>query len=608
MADVTYSVEVQFLQSGSFSAPAAGIKDLHEKTDKWQKSLFSGAEGFASSFNSAFDTIGGKLLSLGETAVAAVGTGLAAGLGLAITQAFKFNEEMENTQLSLSAIANANGLVANMGGGMRIAADVMKQMRIDARELPGEFKDLENIMANIAGPSAQMGLGMYSQEELARKTMMAAAIAKVPQQVAAREMAMLLAGNARHNMPLFQKLPFEMDSKEFNKLKPEARLAKIREVLGKVASEENIGLAANTFTGLKTTIVDSLRQAVGAVGGPLFQTVKGYMHEFVNWTQKSKDSLQDWGVVLGDALNNAFIRGVETIQHWFPIVKAFGENVYEHLHSAFVRLEPFLHRMFAHLESFMKDPNAFGKIEKLAQALLAFRVGTGAAEHMLGLGTSALPAIGTLASGGAEGAAAIAAAAGPLAAVLALVAVGFYGMFDILTRTTSELHNFAVIMAGELTTSAQGLMTELGKLWISIQPLVDLLGGAMLFALTTAVFSLEGFAKAINFAIGAVGSFTDWVREKTGLKKDPVLNPEDDHPGVDRPAWANPSHIAMTALAEREKDRKVPTHVTNIGAVHINVNGNADPNRVAKKTTDIIQDLVNHPKIAQLSGNPNYAR
>lgn len=59
---------------------------------------------------------------------------------------------------------------------MRLASDVIRDMRKDAAQLPGEFKDLANIMMTIESPLSQLGLGMHASENVSKKVMSAAAV------------------------------------------------------------------------------------------------------------------------------------------------------------------------------------------------------------------------------------------------------------------------------------------------------------------------------------------------------------------------------------------------------------------------------------------------
>lgn len=614
MSDVVYSVEVQFLQNGNFQAPARGISDLHDKTDKWSKSLFGAASNFAGAFNGAIDNVAGKLFSLGETAVVGVTGALATGMAAAVKMAFDFNEQMETTTISLAAIANSNGLVDTMGGGMRIAGEVIKDMRKDAAALPGEFKDLENIMTTITSAGAQAGVGMFPMEKMAAQIMTAAEVLKVPQQVAAREMAMMLEGNARHSMPFFQRLGIGMDTKHFNALAPKDRLEAVRTALNKL--NPALDYFSNSWKGIKTTAIDAIRRGVGAIGGPLFQSVKEMVKAFNLRALTKTDDLRDFGFKVGQMLDNAFHHAVDSVKHWYPIVKDFAENMYEHLHSVWMRLQPLIHRVLGRVETFMKDPAAFDKIVHAAETMAALRAGGGVLEGGFSLASGAggmLKGVEAIGGAGGMGAGleAIGAAAGPAALAIAALAAGVYGAIDIITDSTAPFHDWAVDTMKDNAALFEDIGHQLVVFGHQVKPLAQILGADLIGALKVFLTVVDYAGTAVNYlvlAVRRIGDVFQDVATEIAKRFGFVAPMKDDPIEVARIATVAGHVIAMNATAEKEKERKVPTHVTNIHHVEIKVAPNPDPNRVAKRTADIIKDLARHPKVAQLTGVPELSR
>lgn len=595
---MVYSVEVQFLQQGSFSAPAAGIANLHEKTEKWTKSLFSGAEGFAGKFNGALDSIGSAFLDVGAKAATGLATAFGVGAAAATKMAFSYNEQMENTTIALGAIANANETVGSLGGGMRLAGDVIKEMRKDAAKLPGEFKDLEGIMLSISSAGAQMGVGMWGMEKMAAKTMTAAEILKVPQNVAGREMAMMLEGNARHSMPMFTRLGMGMDTKSFNALAPKARFDKITESLDKL--NPAVAMFQNSWMGIRTTAVDSIRQGIGAVGGPLFGSVKDLVKGLSSGIATNKNRLIDFGFALSMAIDNGFNRGVEAIKHWYPIVETFAETFYDRMSSVWHRLSPLMTSLFGKLERFMSDPTAFDKVIHAAEVFAGLRIGGAVAEKGFGLAGSAAKGIMGIAGGGEAGIAAVGAAAIPAAIAVAGLAVATYGVVDMLADGGNQFHGSAVNLAKSIDSHVTGMAGQWAELGSSLKVVADLLGLGLLTALNQVISTVESVGWALNGLIGMLDA-RRWIG-LAGLKDNSQMSIDVVHELA--PMFMNQK---LNAPAERELDRKIPQSVTHIHKVEIKVNSNQDPNRIAKRTADILQDLARHPKSAALSGVPNYS-
>jgi len=621
MADVTYSVEVEFLQKGGLNAPAASIADLKSKTDGWMSSMMSSTQSWAGSFNSALDSIGGKVFDVGAKATMAFTGALAVGLGAAVKESFRLNEEMENTALSIAAIASANGTVANFGGGMRIAGDVIKEMRADAAKLPGTFQDLSHIMATISSATAQQGIGMHGTEKMAADIMMASQILGVRNEVAAREAAMILEGNARHSMPFFNRLGMEMSPKDLNALAPEKRLEKMREALARLNTPEMRDAAANNWQGVTTTAIDNIRLAITLVGGPLFQSVKETIKAFngLGKDEGAKEHLRDIGIAFGQHLDNAFHQGIDAIKHWYPIVQTFGQNLYHHIVTAFTSVQPIIQSILGHIENFMLDPKGIDKLLEVARIMIGLRLGGAVVEKGAGIAGSLLPALGGTGGAGA----AVAAAAGPAAAAVGGLAFAAYGAFDILTDSSNRFHGVAMELARNIEFHSKETVSQFSKLGDALMPLVDLLGLGLLQAvreiipffeaLGWAANSLvEGFHSATNAGI----AFGEWVREKVGLGKKLDDNSQMKWDTIDTVGYGGVGSdlgIAVKSLdttitAEKERNRKIPQHTTHINKVEIKVEGNQDPNRVARKTVDFVADLARHPKIAGNSGVPNFQR
>lgn len=605
MSDVVYSVEVQYLTSGSLK-PA---QELHNSVNGMKssvKSMMSGLEGFAGKFNGALDSIGGKLIEVGVGATAALGGAIATGLGLAGKAAFKFNEELENTQLSLAAISSANG-GGNLGQGMMDAGQIIKQMRKDAAQLPGEFKDLSNMMATISSAGMQSGMGLEGIEKMAAKGMMAAEVlGGMNQQTAARELAMMLEGNARHAMPMWSKLGVQdaagnkLDTKTFNAMDAKSRRKLLEANLARIATPLAIDSAAKSWTGIKSTAIDNLRQGAGMVFSPLFESVKSSLSAFNDWVGKGGNKLAQWGETLGNAINNAFLGSLQFIKHWGPMVLTFAENLYNHLKSVFARLEPYIKSIGSHLYRFLGDPEAVHKLVGAVSTLAGLRMAGGVAQA--GFGVASL------------GGAGAAAAAGPVLGVVATLAAAFYGIQSVLLDTSSVFHGIATTAAGSIMGGLKELAEHLINFGVLIQPVVNMLATTLLESLKLVVQGMNGIMILINGiltgATEAAKGAKGWVHQKlvdAGLVKDLDTTNEAIDPA--RKAFV-PMHLFSDdgkAIKEKEAP-KPPQHTTHVHKVEINVNSNQDPTRIAKKTADIFHEWTKHPRSATNTGIPLFTR
>jgi hypothetical protein len=606
VSDVVYSVEVRYLQSGNL---AAGLKDSSSALDKIG-SAFSGISSIAGSFNSVLDTVGSTILGLAASATTGLVTAAAGGFAMATVAAFHFNDELERTQLSLANIANATGLLSKTGlegastplsNGMRLAGDVVKQMRIDARELPGEFKDLQNIMALMQPSMANAGVGMFGTEKMAAYTMTAASQLNIPMATAGREMGMMISGNARHNMPMFSKLGFT-DSKAFNEMSQKDRISAIDAKIGEkgLSSPEALARVKGTWEVIRSTAIDTFRQSASLVGGPLFARVKELVNQFnhLGDNTKLKDTLIDMGVSFGNMLVTGLDRGIEAIQHWYGPVTTFLGTMERGFARIFGGMGPMLGQILGKLEAFFNDPAAFDKLEKIAISLISMRAGGGALE-MAADAASMLPgaasAIGML--GGAGAAAELLL---PLAAAAALAAAAVQGFTHALMDGTSFAHDAATSVANDTWSNVKKIGSEFGKLADTLQPVMDAFGvyaaalldfvtgnWARLFTVTNLV--VDGFEKMLALIPGYLPKNDDGKAEADKVMADTRYSP------------VIMSLKAMNAGQENSElgAKKPPTHTTHIHKVEIKVSSNQDPSRIARKTAEVLLDMARHPQISR---------
>lgn len=359
--------------------------------------------------------------------------------------------------------------------------------------------------------------------------------------VAAREMAMMLEGNARHNMPFFNRLNLGMGTSEFNKLAPEKRLRLIQEALDKLSPAMKV--FENSWNAIKTTTIDKIRGAIASTGGPLFENIKGRLKAFNDkfdptsklYDPAALEKASKFGEKLGIGIEKAFNHGVEAIQHWYPLVMTFAENIGNELHNAWNRFGPAAERLIDRVEAFMQDPAAFDKISGMVKELVVLRAASGA----LSLGASVGPSLFKT-FGGSVGAEAMEALAttGPLAAAgLAVFAVAAYGIADVVMNASNVWHDTAMNNIAVIEYAVGRTMGELEKLGSALKPVADFLGMTVLAYLEYAATNLmklavvaEKAAEAFRFATG--GWLVDHPKLANPENPDLVATPFEYRGGV----------------------------------------------------------------------------
>lgn len=652
--DIKYSVEVAFLTSGKLDAPAASLG----------KNLSSVASNFGGQMQNALGNVSSFFAAdLASRTVASIGHHLANGFGEAVKSAFAFNEEMENTKIQIAAISNANGLVPNMNKGLEQSQGLISLMRQHAADLPGEFKDLAGILATVATAGAGAGMDMNQIEGMSAKIMSAAATLRIPMNVAGREAAMILEGGARRQMPMFNRLQLGAPV-EFNKLSQEERLSKFMKALNALAPATRE--YADSWTAVKTNVHDALERIKGYTGEPLYASFKKVGNQILGWFKGNDQSIREFTGALGAEISNAFEHGIATIQHWYPIIKNFANSLYEHLHHAWYRLEPYMERLLKRLENFMKDPQAVDKLIHVAKILgelkLASMVagpalsGLGSTLGKGGMGAAALGMKGGVGAAAAEGLTSAVAALGGMGVVApvgaaALLAV--VGAVMALTDSSYVFHDTAVGHASSIVThmqnTGQNISNAFDNVSLHLKPLLETFGTAFLISLDSAAWQLQkvtGLFAGLNKVMDSLAKHLVKLGVKIG---DNLPGYIDKGLGVlgltgakNRAGRLLDNALGAVGLGglhfggpklgkdvvekvERTMDvpgpkaldpmdwlkHKKPPEINNhfhAGAITIKVEPNQDPSRIAKRTFDYIKDVARHPRVAGLTGAPSFTR
>lgn len=602
MANVTYDVEVRFFSTGNPGQALGGLTaGAKRHTDNWLKDAANGMANILGSANSAFDSLASTLVS-GLTSAAVAGTAaLTAGLVKATSVGVQFNDEIEQATIGLAAIFQANGSSVNMGAGMTKAREMIGEMRKDARELPGEFKDLVNIMSTIATPGGKAGKTPEEIEKMAAMAMAGAAVLHVPQATAAREMAMLLEGNAKHNQPLALRLGVG-DLKEFNVLNAEQRFDRVKESLDKL--NPAIKEYARSWMGIKTTAVDSIRAGLGVVVDPLMRRMKSEMYDFLNPSEEAAprraERFQAWGKKASEELVAGFIHAENFLRRWVPIADTFVHTLQHGFARTFGRLEPIMAAVGQKLEKFMKDPQAFDKLASMAQFAIAGRVGSGA----LQAGMSGLGGLAEVAGGGN-------AMAGlglllapevilPIAAGIAALGVAAFGAVQALTDSQGIMHEQATIMSANIAQNVKDMGKDSSRLAEAAKPVTEFFGlfligyvenmsaiyGTILEFMADFAVNSRKVIESILVSLNKMG-IIDYNPASPSPHNDPI-KPHMDYERNDR---------------EGEDRRKTPethNHTTNIGKIEIKVEGNEDPDRVAQVVFDRLNTAIKNPKTSPM--------
>lgn len=299
----------------------------------------------------------------------------AAGAGAIVYGVKDLNSELESTKISLGTIFAANGIASDVPDGMRHAADIVKQMRMDARALPGEFEDLKGIFTTGSIDAFRAGATPEQWEKVAAKVMASAKVAQVPMEVASREFAQLMEGRAGAHNVLGTRL-FGLSgasAKKFNAEDDATRYAELSKTLDKYSG--SINEFGQSFDGLSSSLVDNGKNLLRQATEPLFNTIKGELTSVNGWFDTNQNTLGEWAGVIGHDLSDAFEWGKNEILLWGPAVEDFAKNAYAKIHEIWDDIGPTVEKVGAAIRDALKDPGTLDKIIHMLELYAAIKIG-----------------------------------------------------------------------------------------------------------------------------------------------------------------------------------------------------------------------------------------
>lgn len=589
----TYDVVLQLSTRGDLTAKMGEVTTragaAHLAVGRVGEAGSRMGESIASAGARAGAALGGMIDRVEDVAMGLAKMGAAGVLAGAVYGVAHLNNQLEQTQISLAAIFQAQGFASTFEGGMRGAADQVAKMKQDVKALPGDLGQLSNIMKTIATPAAQAGAGADDIRKLAGNTMLIGQILGVNQEVAAREMGQLLSGRAGAHNILGTRLGFVGD--DAKKLNAESAADRYRDIK---AQMDKYGGAKDTFAtsfvAQWTTAIDNVKYKLATpMTSLLFDRVKGTLAEVNGWFDRNSEKVDNFAALVGSHLANAWDRAEAAAKRFEPVMMRIV-GMAEHLGTV---------NIGAMAEKVL--PMALGM--KLAPSLI------GAAGGAMGKAVTA--GVGMMSAGGAEGAAAaMANPAGLMAAsasFLALlgVAVGAAGAVDNLTTTNGHFRDATIQDFTAIGRHVEEIGKTMEQVFEHVRPAVDSFGMLFTNALDAFAWTIEKGAKMVEMQIAPFESFFKMIeRHMPDYKEYGQQMNADDYMGGREDAlmagrFGAPRDI--DAIAEKVKPRASPS--TTIQKVEIVVKGSDDPSRVARLTLSEIQKLGRHPTSSRYVAN-----
>lgn len=605
MTDIAYRLLVDMSAKGSLS-PQLG--QMESKAKGLESSLKGLGSTFSSSMGSAISGVTGALEGFGDKVLGMTLSAAkwgAAGAVAGAAYGVKLNDEVEKTQVGLAAIFKAQGVSDNMTDGLELATAAMEKMRIHARDLPGELKDLQLIFRLGMTPGLQLGASVGQLERISANAMAAAATSNMPMDQAARELAQLYGGHAGGHNVFGQMLGFSgEDAKKLNAAQGEARLKLIEEALKKY--QDSIPVFAKTFDALTSTLRDSVDQTAKRATKPLFDSMKVQLDRANRWFGDHEEQVGRFADSVGLRLEYAFELGRRKIEEWAPAIKTFGQAGYDEFRRLWSVASPLLSRLEKGGLAFLQNPDSMKSIERAAMAYGGLKVGKALAPIVMPMFSGLGEAVGS--AMGLEGAAASLGALGATAAVAAPLVLLAVGALSALNDTSSEYHASVTKHVRDLATETKGIFDHLSKIGERVGPWA---AHPLEAASNAWLGQLEMQVSVLEKGVGALDQFTGSLQKlliAAGVEAPKLVSdaPEPYDRTAENDALTarlNPIKVLGDIAAGLDLDaRKTKKGAggggggTTIQKVEIVVSTNQDPNRVARLTVDRLLDVSRFPK------------
>lgn len=582
MGDIAYRLLVDMSARGSLAPSMSALDHQAKGLDTKMKDVGSTLGSGLSSAANSIERIGDRVVGLAATmAKVGVAGGLAgAAFGL------KLNNELEQTETSLAAIFNAQGIAKGMTDGLGLASSTIKEMRKDASMLPGEFGDLLSFFKLGATPGFQAGASVDQLEKLSAQGMAAAAATGVQMDQAAREFAQLMQGRSGAHNVFGSMLGFTGDeSKKFNAMNGGDRLKAIESALGKYQGA--IDTFGGTMDAATSTMKDNAKETLRRATAPLFDKVREQLLIANKWFDNHEFSINRFADKAGVKLAQGFDVARHKLALWWPTLQSFFINAGAEFQKLWEHAKPFLVGMEKLAMSAAGSKGLFSALEAGALAYGGVKAGKMAAPMLGGI-------MDLVGGGGASGLAGLAigweGVAVAAAATLPFLIAG-EGAFNALTNASSAFHAEAMRSATALEQNANNSFENTKRAWARVEPVAQY--GAD-FVGTTWLGTFEMMTKGLEIFSGEVDKFAMKLEASAGLAFEKIrmldtrkelARPEDEfasrhyHPDEDR----------------TKKGAGGGGGGTSIQKVEIVVSSNQDPSRIARLTVDRLLDVSRFP-------------
>lgn len=222
-----------------------------------------------------------------------------------------FNSNVEDTKNKIAgmlALTKKTDLVDELQNANRLYENLQRR----AATLPGTTSEYANMLGMITQPVTDAKLGLQDLEDITVNAVVAAKALGVEWEVAARDIDQAIRGQFKSVDQLTGKILGSVGYKgeegraRFNAMDSTKRATVLKDALGQKQIKQLAEAQGKTFSGVLSTLKDSLEQFMGRVGIPIFKALGDAIRRANEFLAANKEEVAAVAAAIGGALLVAF--------------------------------------------------------------------------------------------------------------------------------------------------------------------------------------------------------------------------------------------------------------------------------------------------------------
>lgn len=278
------------------------------------------------------DLLGGGLKRLG------LAIGAAFGASKGYDALIKFNSTVEDTRLQIAGMMSL-ATKTDLNDNLSQADKTLANLSARAAKLPGTTAEYASMLGMITQPILDAKLGMQDLEDLTVSAVVASRALGVQGEVAARDIDQAIRGQFRSTDVLTGKLLGSMGFKgeagraRFNAMDAKKRAETLKQALNQKQIAQLGAAQGETFSGVLSTLQDTVQRFFAKVGLPLFKAITAQLKQWVAWLEKNSAKVEKFANVIASVLMTAFEALGTVVSFTVDAIKSISED--EDIRAAF---------------------------------------------------------------------------------------------------------------------------------------------------------------------------------------------------------------------------------------------------------------------------------